>query len=256
MGAIVSLSVVTESRSASRYVVALVVGCLALAAAVGWGLGRVGSGIENRNDGVVTVRGTAQRNVKADRAVWKLTITNSGATPADALAGVAAGVEAMSAFFSSNSVPADAVTLGSVSTFANKEYINGNATGVVLSYEASREVTLRLDDVDKVAELSSNLGEVLAAGVQVSTGGPEYYLASLATLRPGLLSDAMVDAQNRAETLIKAVNGTVGSVRGVNSGPFQVTAADATDVESGGYYDTASIEKTVVATVTVDFETR
>jgi hypothetical protein len=64
------------------------------------------------------------------------------------------------------------------------------------------------------------------------------------------------DAQNRAETLIKAVSGTVGSVRGVNSGPFQVTAADATDVESGGYYDTASIEKTVIATVTVDFETR
>lgn len=247
----------TDTRSESRRLAAfVVVGCIVIAAALAWGLGRVGSGIENRNDGVVTVRGTAQRNVKADRAVWKLTVMNSGASPADALAGVATGVDTMRRFFAANSVPDDAVTLGSVSTFANKEYINGNATGVVLSYEASREVTLRLDDVDKVAELSSNLGEVLAAGVQVSTGGPEYYLGSLDTLRPELLSEAMVDARNRAETLIKAVDGKVGSVRGVNSGPFQVTAADATDVESGGYYDTASIEKTVVATVTVDFETR
>jgi len=231
-------------------------GLVLAAASLAWGLDQVGTGIGNRNDGVVTVRGTAQRNVKADRAVWKLTITNSGATPADALNGVATGVETVSSFFTTNDVPDDAITLGSVSTFANREFINGNSTGVILSYEASREVTLRLLDVDKVAELSSMFGDVLARGVQVSTGGPEYYLASLDTLRPELLSEAMVDARNRADTLIKAVNGTVGSVRGVDSGPFQVTAADATNVESGGYYDTASIEKTVIATVTVDFETR
>ena len=248
---------VSDAWRSRGSIAALIVGFAVVAASLGWGMQRLAVGLERRNDdGVVTVRGTAQRNVKSDRAVWKLSVTNTGATAADALAGVDSGAEIVSAFFAEHGVPATAVTLGSVSTFANKEYINGNPTGVVLSYEASREVTLRLDDVDKVAELSSSLGDVLSQGVQVFTAGPEYYVSSLATLRPELLSEAMVDAQNRAVTLLEAVGGRVGGVRGVNSGPFQVTAVDATDVDSGGFYDTSSVEKTVVATVTVDFESR
>jgi len=246
----------SDSPSVRVTVVALAAGCAVISASLGWGLQRLAVGVESRSMGAVTVRGTAQRNVMSDRAVWKLSVTNTGATAAEALAGVDTGATVVQGFFADHGVPQSAVTLGSVSTFANKEYVNGNPTGVVLSYEASREVVLRLDDVDTVAELASNLGEVLSQGVQVFTAGPEYYVSSLATLRPELLSEAMVDAQNRAVTLLKAVGGEVGGVRAVNSGPFQVTAVDATDVDSGGFYDTSSVEKTVVATVTVDFESR
>jgi hypothetical protein len=66
----------------------------------------------------------------------------------------------------------------------------------------------------------------------------------------------MVDARARAESLLGAVDSKVGDVRSVSSGPFQVTARDSTDVESGGYFDTASIEKTVIATVLVEFATK
>jgi hypothetical protein len=152
--------------------------------------------------------------------------------------------------------PRNAVSLGSISNYANKEYIDGNASGRVLSYEASREVIIRLTDVDKVSALAADLGEVLARGVNIYTNGPEYYLDSLAEIRPELLAEAMIDARSRAESLLGAVDGKVGEVRSVSSGPFQVTARDSTDVESGGYFDTASIDKTVVATVLVEFATK
>ena len=216
----------------------------------------VGNGIARRGGDTVSVRGTAQRNIKADRAVWKLSVSQSAETAAAAIAGVSTGVDQVVKFMKSNDVADDEIVFGSITSFANKEYIDGNSTGRILSYEASREVIIRMDDVDKVASLAADLGEVLALGVNIYTGGPEYYLDALESLRPTLLAEAMTDAKLRAETLLGAVDGKIGEVRSVSSGPFQVTARDSTNVESGGYYETASIEKTVVATVLVEFATR
>lgn len=216
----------------------------------------VGNGIARRGGDTVSVRGTAQRNIKADRAVWKLSVSQSAETAAAAIAGVSTGVDQVVKFMKSNDVTDDEIVFGSITSFANKEYIDGNSTGRILSYEASREVIIRMDDVDKVASLAADLGEVLALGVNIYTGGPEYYLDALESLRPTLLAEAMTDAKLRAETLLGAVDGKIGKVRSVSSGPFQVTARDSTNVESGGYYETASIEKTVVATVLVEFATK
>ena len=235
---------------------ALAISVVVLAAALAWGLQHVGNGIARRGGDTVSVRGTAQRNIKADRAVWKLSVSQSAETAAAAIAGVSTGVDQVVKFMKSNDVADDEIVFGSITSFANKEYIDGNSTGRILSYEASREVIIRMDEVDKVASLAADLGEVLSLGVNIYTGGPEYYLDALESLRPTLLAEAMTDAKLRAETLLGAVDGKIGKVRSVSSGPFQVTARDSTNVESGGYYETASIEKTVVATVLVEFATK
>ena len=235
---------------------ALAISVVVLAAALAWGLQHVGNGIARRGGDTVSVRGTAQRNIKADRAVWKLSVSQSAETAAAAIAGVSTGVDQVVKFMKSNDVADDEIVFGSITSFANKEYIDGNSTGRILSYEASREVIIRMDEVDKVASLAADLGEVLSLGVNIYTGGPEYYLDALESLRPTLLAEAMTDAKLRAETLLGAVDGKIGEVRSVSSGPFQVTARDSTNVESGGYYETASIEKTVIATVLVEFATK
>lgn len=251
-----SLNHVSESRQSDSRFIPIAVAVTLLAVSLAWGLQRVGDGITRRGGDTVSVRGTAQRNVKADRALWRLSVSQSADTASAAISGVSDGVNVVLGFLAQNDVTNDAITLGSISSFANKEYVDGNATGRIVSYEASREVIIRLNDVDKVAALASDLGEVLARGVNIYTPGPEYYLDSLSTLRPELLAEAMVDARARAESLLGAVNSKVGDVRSVSSGPFQVTARDSTDVESGGYFDTASIEKTVIATVLVEFATK
>ena len=66
----------------------------------------------------------------------------------------------------------------------------------------------------------------------------------------------MKDAQIRAIALTKAVGGTIGAVVSVTTGPFQVTTPDSTMTDSGGAYDTTTINKTVTATVSVTFKTK
>jgi hypothetical protein len=233
--------------------ITVIAASLIMALAVGGGLVKVGAGFAARTDNGITVTGSAKTTATADNAVWTLNVALSSQLVADAVKKVGADVDAVSAYLTKGGIPASALTLGAVSSYANEEWQNGNSTGRILSYRASRDITVRTSDVQLVYKLSQGIGSLLQNGVTVNNYGPQYYISTLPDLRPQLLDDAMKDAKTRAEAITKAVGGSVGAVQSVKSGVFQVTTPDSTMVSDGGAYDTSTIEKTVTSTVSVTF---
>ena len=233
------------------------ISALLIAVAMGAGLYQVGRGMASRGDtSGLTITGSANVNVSADRAVWTSTVTEMAPTASAAVTKVSQGVDALSSYLKQGGIDASLLELGGVSTSYNLEYGKGNLTGKILSYQASRDVTVRSNDVKKIQKLSQNLGVVLATGVNVISNGPQYYVSTLADLRPQLLANAMKDAKVRAVALTSATGSSVGAVRSARQGPVQVTAADSVEVSDGGVYDTRTIDKTVSTTVTVVFALR
>jgi hypothetical protein len=224
-----------------------------MALAVGGGLVKVGAGFAARTDNGITVTGSAKTSATADNVAWTLNVALSSQLVADAVKKVGSDVDAVSAYLTKGGIPASALTLGAVSTYANEEWQNGNNTGRILSYRASRDITVRTTDVQLVYKLSQGIGSLLQSGVNVNNYGPQYYISTLPDLRPQLLEEAMLDAKTRAVAITKAVGGSVGAVQSVKSGVFQVTTPDSTMVSDGGAYDTSTIEKTVTSTVSVTF---
>jgi hypothetical protein len=233
--------------------ITVIAASLIMALAVGGGLVKVGAGFAARTDNGITVTGSAKTTATADNAVWTLNVALSSQLVADAVRKVGADVDAVSAYLTKGGIPASALTLGAVSSYANEEWQNGNSTGRILSYRASRDITVRTSDVQLVYKLSQGIGSLLQNGVNVNNYGPQYYISTLPDLRPQLLEDAMKDAKTRAEAITKAVGGSVGAVQSVKSGVFQVTTPDSTMVSDGGAYDTSTIDKTVTSTVSVTF---
>jgi hypothetical protein len=233
--------------------ITVIAASLIMALAVGGGLVKVGAGFASRTDNGITVTGSAKTTATADNVVWTLNVALSSQLVADAVRKVGADVDAVSAYLTKGGIPADALTLGAVSSYANEEWQNGNSTGRILSYRASRDITVRTSDVQLVYKLSQGIGSLLQNGVNVNNYGPQYYISTLPDLRPQLLEDAMKDAKTRAEAITKAVGGSVGAVQSVKSGVFQVTTPDSTMVSDGGAYDTSTIDKTVTSTVSVTF---
>jgi hypothetical protein len=227
---------------------------LILAIALGGGLVKVGSGFADRSANGITVTGSAKTSATADNVVWTLNVSLTRQTVSDAVTKVGNDVAAVTKYLTEGGIPADELTLGSVSTYANEEYANGNNTGRILNYRASRDVVVRSKDVQLVSKLAQGIGSILQAGVSVNNYGPQYYLSTLPKLRPQLLEEAMKDAKVRAVAITKAVGGKVGSVQAVRSGVFQVTTPDSTMTADTGAYDTSSIEKTVTSTVSVTFK--
>jgi len=237
-----------------RKAVTIIVAAVIMSLAIGGGLEKVGSGFASRSSDGITVTGSAKTTATADNAVWVLNVSLSSPTVATAVNKVDADVAALSQYLTKGGIPADALTLGAVATFANEEYSNGNATGRILSYRATREVTVRSTDVQLVAKLSQGIGSLLATGINANNYGPQYYISNLPELRPQLMAEAMKDAKVRAEALTKAVGGNIGSLVNVKAGPIQITTPDSTMTADYGAYDTSTIEKTVTATVSVTFK--
>ena len=233
--------------------ITVIAASLIMALAVGGGLVKVGAGFAARTDNGITVTGSAKTTATADNVVWTLNVALSSQLVADAVRKVGADVDAVSTYLTKGGIPASALTLGAVSSYANEEWQNGNSTGRILSYRASRDITVRTSDVQLVYKLSQGIGSLLQNGVNVNNYGPQYYISTLPDLRPQLLEDAMKDAKTRAEAITKAVGGSVGAVQSVKSGVFQVTTPDSTMVSDGGAYDTSTIDKTVTSTVSVPF---
>ena len=237
-----------------RKAVTIIIAAVIMSLAIGGGLMKVGSGFASRSSDGITVTGSAKTTATADNAVWVLNVSLSSPTVATAVKKVDADVAALSQYLTEGGIAAEGLTLGAVATFANEEYINGNATGRILSYRATREVTVRSKDVELVSKLSQGIGSLLATGINANNYGPQYYISNLPELRPQLMAEAMKDAKVRAEALTKAVGGDIGSLVNVKAGPLQITTPDSTMPADYGAYDTSTIEKTVTATVSVTFK--
>ena len=237
-----------------RKAVTIIIAAIILSIALGGGLMQVGSGFASRSSDGITVTGSAKISAAADNAVWILNVSLSSPAVSTAVKKVDSDVAALSDYLVKAGIPTDALTLGAVSTYANEEYVNGNATGRILSYRANREVTVRSKDVELISKLSQGIGTLLATGINVNNYGPAYYISNLPELRPQLMAEAMKDAKIRAEALTKAVGGEIGSLVNVKAGPIQITTPDSTMTADYGAYDTSTIEKTVTATVSVTFK--
>ena len=238
-----------------RKAVTIIISAVIMALALGVGLTQVGTGFATRAGNGITVTGSAKTSAVADNAVWTLSVSLSSPTVGAAVKKVDSDVAALSSYLTQGGIAADALTLGAVSTYANEEYVNGNSTGRILSYRASRDVTVRTKDVQLVSKLSQGIGTLLGTGINVNNYGPQYYISNLPELRPELMSEAMKDAKLRAESLTKAVGGSLGSLANVKAGPIQITTPDSTMTADYGAYDTSTINKTVSATVSVTFNT-
>jgi hypothetical protein len=234
--------------------VALIVSSLLVAVSLVIGLIAVGHGFSVRgSDTGITITGEASAAVSANQVVWTLTAQEIAPTARGAVLMVAADVASLSAYLKSGGIDVSKLVLSGVSTSNNEQYINGNPTGKILNYQASRNITVNSDNVYLIQKLSQGIGQVLETGANIESSGPQYYVSTLQKLRPRLIAAAVRDAKSRAIALTSATGGSVGSVRSAKSGPFQVNAAGSVEVSSGGVYDTTTIRKTVSTTVTVVF---
>lgn len=234
---------------------ALVLAALLLALGGGGGLFAVSQALASRGGDGVTVTGSARIDVRADRAVWTINAYEQAPDVATAVARTEAAVEAVTAYLLAGGIAADQIQLDGLSTNINYNWTDNGMTSEIVSYSAYRNLRVRSDDVELIDRLSREFGSLLSSGIGVNAYSPEYYVTSLPELRPQLLEAAVADALVRAEAMVSVVEGSIGGVRAIRSGPFQVSTPDSVDVSDYGMYDTSTIDKTVTATVSVTFTT-
>lgn len=128
-----------------------------------------------------------------------------------------------------------------------------DCTQDVVGLDLAQYFTLSSGEVDEVTALAQDAQPYVDAGLSYQTVSLEYYYSGLAALRPDLLAEAIKDARGRAQAVASATGASIGKLRSADSGVFQVTQLNSTDVSAYGVYDTSTIQKRVTAVVHASF---
>jgi len=209
----------------------------------------VGQGVINARTGErgVTVRGVAERNVKADLAVLPLKFTASGEVLSEVQARIDGDLAIVRQFLTSQGYPAATVSLGqlSVADTRSREWgSNNNGPRFILS----QTVVVRTNDVDRVQQTTRALNELVRQGVVLQDfNGPTYVFTKLNDVRPAMIAEATASARTGAEQFAKDSRTPLGPIRQATQGSFEILARD----EIGD--ETTSLDKKVRVVTTVSY---
>jgi hypothetical protein len=207
----------------------LLVGALLLALGLLGAGYLVGHGFEvgRSTDRYVTVKGLAETFVAADLAVWPLRLTATGDDLGRVQEQIDAGLATITGFLREHEIEEDAIQPQRVEVtdlLAQPYRPEGAGDN---RFILAQTVIVRTEQVDRVAELNQQTGELIRRGVVlVDTGGPTYLFTRLNDIKPELLAEATRNARAAAEQFAADSGSEIGEIRRASQGLFEILARD------------------------------
>ncbi len=203
-------------------------------------------------DRYVTVKGISERDVTADLALWPISFVATDDDLARAQAKIKTGYRQLMTFLSDHDIADDETEVQrlEVTDVMANAYRSGSAE---YRYIIEQTVMVRSDDPDKIAQTSQSVGELVDAGVVLSSrgypGGPTYLFNRLSELKPEMIAEATANARRAAEQFAQDSGSKLGKIRKANQGVFQILARDRIP----GVGEEGQMEKTVRVVSTVEY---
>ncbi|HTM94652.1 MAG TPA: SIMPL domain-containing protein [Croceibacterium sp.] len=209
----------------------------------------LGNGLVRAKDAdrSVTVRGLAERDVKADLATWTIAYSATAGDLGTAQASVDRDTRSIGAFFKELGFPDDALqpTGVNVSQFTQDG---------VPTFTVRQRISLRTNDIARAERAVRRQFELVRRGVVLEEGsGMAYTFTKLNGIKPGMVAEATKDARAAAEQFAKDSGTGVGGIKQATQGYFEITARDG---DGGGWGVSDSPFKKVRVVTTVDFYLR
>jgi uncharacterized protein len=240
-----------EHTHERRHGLMLAVGLLFLALGVAVGGYFVGNMMYKMKvaTNIATVRGLAEREVKADVASWSVNFEASDATLATAYEAANASKEKVITFLKDAGF-ADADVTPNALTVYKREDREANGRLLATTYQISGSVIVRSADVDKVAASIQKVGDLVGQGVLISSSYPQYFYTKLNDIKPEMLGEATRNARTAAEQFAKDANAKVGNINNAVQGAFTLSPRDAGENQGD---EASSMFKKVRVVTTISF---
>jgi uncharacterized protein len=244
----------TSPRFSSLFsAVVLALGAIIAAAVLGAQFRNIGAGRQT-----ISVKGLAERHVRADQAEWAISVSVKGATFPETLGRLRKEFPELRTFLEGQGLSGAALVETGESITPNmeqEETPNGRWRTVQKGFNGSHGIVVTVKDLDLVGKARKAAVQFKADGHPVEYGDPQYLVSSLEQVKMSLIGAATRDARARAEEFAK--NGAVkaGSMRSASQGAFNILApgAGADASEYGGTYDKTTIDKVARVVVTIEY---
>ena len=238
-------------KSGVIWIVASAVLALGVAAG-GWFIGK-GFTEARTGDRYVTVKGVAEREVKADLAIWPMRFVATNNKLDEAQAEISADGRTVVAFLTEAGIGRDEIELQNlqVTDLLAQAYRSGP---VQSRFIVAQTLVVRSSDVERIAAASQRIGALVEAGVVLSgegqpMQGPFYIFTRLNEVKPPMIAEATKSARAGAERFAADSGSRVGGIRRANQGLFQILPRD----RAPGLQESKQILKTVRVVSTIEY---
>jgi hypothetical protein len=209
-------------------------------------------------DRYVTVKGVAEREVRADLAIWPLRITGADNELSVANSKLATAIAGVREFLVRHGIDTSQVQLTgfSVADAYAEQYASDRKPAN--RYVIRQTMLVRSSQPDKVLAASQQVSELAAIGVAISSGngeygpgggGPTFVFSRLNQLKPGMIAAATARAREAAAQFARDSHSELGEIRQANQGVFEILPRD----QAAGMTEENQITKIVRVVSTIDY---
>ena len=211
------------------------------------------------SDRFVTVKGVAEREVRADIAIWPLHMVSADNDLAAAQAKLNRSIEGVKQFLSRRGIDTTQSELTGFGVFDAMAQQFGGDRPATNRYIVRQTLLVRSTNPDQVLAASQQIGELAAIGVVVSSGaggeyggqgaGPTFLFTKLNELKPAMIADATARAREAAEQFARDSRASLAGIRRANQGVFEIAARD----QAPGIMQETQIAKVLRVVSTVEY---
>lgn len=180
---------------------------------------------------VVSVRGLAEKEVKADHVIWpivyKITSNDLGKLYND----IKLKNEHIIAYLLKNGISKEEITIAApeISDRLTNSY-DSDAENKRDRYTLKAVLTVSSNQVDKVIQLIPRMGELLKEGIAIRTGEydsrVQYKFTKLNEIKPEMIEEATKNAREAAEKFATDSKSKLGKIQSATQGLFSIFDRD------------------------------
>jgi hypothetical protein len=205
---------------------------IAAAAIIAAGIFSLGLFIKNGIDNVayrdrnVTVRGLAERQVKADYVTWPITYDVAGDDLMSLYSQITNYNKIILNFLTSNGIDKSEISVNPPDTYDASANRYGSDS-FRYKYSLSCNITVATNKVDKVRELLDRQTELLKEGVPYSNSFINYEFRALNSIKPAMIAEATANAREAARQFAQDSDSKVGKMKTATQGQFSIEDASS-----------------------------
>lgn len=212
----------------------------------------IGRGFERGRsaDRYVTVKGLAESFVTADLAVWPLRITATGDDLARVQAQIDRDLSTITGFLTEHEIEPEVIQPQRVEVTDllaqpyRPEGVGDNR------FIVAQTIIVRTEQVDRVARLNQQSGDLVKRGVVLAdTGGPSYLFTRLNEIKPELLAEATRNARLSAEQFAADSGSSIAEIRRAAQGLFEILPRDP----APGLMEANQVDKKIRVVSTIEY---
>jgi hypothetical protein len=222
----------------------------------------------NKDENRITVKGVAERRIKADKALINIVISKKSENLDELKKDISEREKLTIDLIKKLKINENEYSIGNLRIQPNytesssnvKKSSENSATSTetpatnnkISDYDGVEVISIVTKNIDKAGEFYEKLAELKLQSSNIEINMPEYYITNLEKYKRDLIVDASRNAEIRAIEMLKVNNNEIGGLKNMNQGQFEVLA-DTEDVKKINEDESNQIYKKLRLVVTTTY---